>query len=202
MKNIKEGQNGLKKMIYTNNLDVRSSQPFFLGIAVWESPVSQKMKKEALKYLKMLSDESYDLYIEVVKSCDNLSVWPNQAAARDVAKKEVMHALYKNKYTQRSNAAEAFLKREFPLIFSWVRRNRGKGNKSKIPTLMQRRESDFFVGHIMPLFHAMGFWCLTIHDSVVVKKQHAFQVKGILEKEFIKKYGIVPCIKMEFLRPY
>ena len=195
-------RNSVNSLEYVVSFDIKSSQPWFLGIAVlnYYKSIDADAPQNVFDYLELVEKE--DIYYDIVSFTGKDRTEEN----RDKIKKAVMYTLFKNKYTDPTNCTnpnfdfiqtEEFFKVKFPVIWEWIKDNQGFSNKSKVPVMMQKAEADYFIGRVIPELNSRGIWCLTIHDSVIVREQHAEEVKRYLEDSIFDCFGRIPGIKPE-----
>ena len=66
---------------------------------------------------------------------------------------------------------------------------------------MQNLESDIFIETIARRLCEMGIDLYTVHDSVIVHRQHQQVVIKVMEYVFIQYFGEIPTFKVEDLTP-
>lgn len=203
------------------NFDVKTSQPWMLGITILIDCQKRGIKPhpDVINYLKLIETQDFyyaivdhfSLHLEFIDSQNPTSadIVEARKKARDVAKEGVMQDFYSNMYYNKNSdvpnnnpttAAGKFVSQEFPAVWQWILDNKGTGSKSAVPIMMQRLEADYFVDMVIPELTKLGVWCLTIHDSVIVREKDADTVRKFIRESMMAFFGRLPIVCEEALR--
>ena len=200
------------------SLDGKTFQPWCLCMTIYGDYVNkgQEVPDDVIKLLELI--ENKDLYYAVVEFAGMKPTKEN----REKIKKEFMIDIYKgrsinvklekkrmqgkdfgksNNYSRQPfKHSGRFLLEKYPTVWQWILDNRGEELKSKLPVMMQKKESDFFVAVAIPELTKIGVWCLPIHDCIVVREKDAEAVKEYLEGRIMQHFnGRKPIIDRENL---
>lgn len=177
------------------NFDIKTCQPWILGVYIIKQCLENRVEvhPDIYRYLKLI--EKKDLYYEIVDFYNlHFKHLPSErdytieeekearAKARDEVKKDVLTDLYRNYiFKEPETYAGKFIKENFPAVWYWIIDNKGTRSKSAIPVIMQKFEADFFIDRVIPELTERGIWCLTIHDSAVVREKDQDVVYPLLK---------------------
>lgn len=95
------------------------------------------------------------------------------------------------------NEKEIF-KKVYPNIYKIVEILKDKDNKN-LPIALQKIESYIFIDCIAKELVERGIIPLTIHDSVIVSKEHQHETIKVLNSVFMDKIGTLPTFEIETL---
>lgn len=114
----------------------------------------------------------------------------------DISGKLAMFALMFGKVDSKSKAAE-IIKPSFPKLVDWVNnRKKELGCYKKFSVELQKIESKIFIDEISNLILNRGIFCLSKHDSIIVKnKDIDYAIKTISRR--LKKNGIAGTLRVE-----
>lgn len=136
-----------------------------------------------------------DFYTELNAAC------ATPYASRDLVKPEVQkQCLFWKVWAhmdEKSRPLWFALRRRFPRLAAFINRMRSTMNGTYFSEFLTRRESAFFVDHMLPLVHGMGIPVLTIHDCLLVPSSVAQKVLSLCQREaeaffgFVPKFGVV-----------
>ena len=161
-------------------IDIRNSQPLFLGIAALKAKVRDE------KYLELC--ESGQLY-EHLASLLSIS--------RDSAKKAMMLSIFaKNGYR---SAMKRLFTKEFPSIANYLTKIRTTDYK-QASEQMQKAERNLIIDKVCnQLFKkSKGLFLTTVHDALLVQKRDSDFSISIMRNEF-KKLGVNPGLRITIL---
>jgi len=160
-------------------VDIANSQPLFAALA------AQNKGFEDARFLSLCQEGA--LY-EVLGASWGL--------AREAAKTETFKIFFsKNGYrSERKAIFETF----FP-TFSLFMRKAKSVKYQHFSELSQREERRTIIDSVVPEFikKARGSFISTIHDSLLVRKQQVELVRGILECEFLERFGLKPKLHVK-----
>jgi hypothetical protein len=202
------------------NFDVKTCQPWILGITILMDCKRKGVEPhpDVLRYLELI--ETQDFYYAIVdcfsmhlKYIDSINptaidLEQARAKAREEAKKGVMQDFYSNMYYNKkskviNNAptkpAGRFVAQEFAAVWKWILDNKGTGSESAVPIMMQRLEADYFVDIVIPELTRLGVWCLTIHDSVIVREKDSYKVRQFIKNSMMSFFERLPIVCEEAL---
>jgi hypothetical protein len=80
----------------------------------------------------------------------------------------------------------------FPFVFECVKILKAKDH-TKLSIFLQRMESYIFIDCIAKELVENNIIPITIHDSVIVEKENKREALSIIQKVFLKKFGVIPA---------
>jgi len=144
---------------------------------------------EILKYNELTrSGKIYDLFTS------------NFNITRDEAKELFLASFYSSNYSSKYEKAKDIFKAEFPTIHNLIKQFKWKDHAS-LSIAMQNLESEIFIETIARKLFEMGIDLYTVHDSVIIERQHEQAVIKVMEDVFIQYFGEIPTFKVEALTP-
>lgn len=95
--------------------------------------------------------------------------------SRKTAKKLMFHLAF----SKRSNSKHyAKLKALFPTVTTWISEYKKANGSNMFAVMLQKEEAKMFIDNIWHDIKEQGYFCLTKHDSVIVRKE---QLEGVQE---------------------
>jgi hypothetical protein len=184
------------------NFDIKTCQPWILGICILKAfeKEGKQPPQDVYNYLHLI--ENSDFYYAILDYMKKEQSPEN----REKTKKGVMKDFYRSKYyNKKSNVisdlpqqdAGKFVMTKFPSVWKWLLNNKGYEIKSEVPIMMQRMEADYFIGSVIQELSAKKIWCLTIHDSLLVRERDARDVELFLMQSILSFFGRSPIIDKE-----
>lgn len=76
------------------------------------------------------------------------------------------------------------MKESFPEVVAWAEDFKSKESKRDFAILLQKKESDLFIDGLFAKLVKKDYFCITKHDSLIVKRSELDAVLSILEEEF------------------
>jgi hypothetical protein len=150
------------EIFFENNLsqiDLRNSQ-FCILASLLPNEASFKTFKEA-----SAEGELYE-YVQ-----DSLGL------ANRMKSKQMMFELFFSSYKNNGSDKQK-LKSIFPSVINWIDTYKKANGSKEFAIMLQKKESEIFIDGVLNNAKRKGIFCLTKHDSVIVKKD---------EKEYIEK---------------
>jgi len=104
-------------------------------------------------------------------------------ATRDEAKQMMMELAFSSyKY---NTATKKKFKQQFPNVVAHIDSFKREEKRSQLFSIrLQQMEAELFVDNLYPNIKDQGMFCLTKHDSLIVKKEDEERVVGIIEDCF------------------
>ena len=78
------------------------------------------------------------------------------------------------------------IKEMFPSVVGWIDNYKNEHGDKKFSVMLQKIESDLFIETILKRVKKHKYFCITKHDSLIVKRQEYEAVMDILKEEFAK----------------
>lgn len=177
------------------------------------SKIHQNQKKAFLVNLKTFKQSVIQgtLYDDFIKSY-----------SEGITRKEVKDIMFKVLFSQNDlyDQFKNFIPYEkekkvfasvFPLVYESIKmlKSKGKGNskdknkkrKSKdngiLPVFLQKVESYIFIDCIAKELVSTGIIPITIHDSIIVNREHQQRTIEIMNKTFMKNFGVIPTFDIK-----
>lgn len=177
------------------NIDIRCSQPTFIGLLVRD--VQGDMKNGLVEYFDLIENPEKDLY-EYIGTKLGLEM---NKQTRDYIKKEFFHTLYGP--IKSDDKIYKIIQTDFPAIAKtmWNIKNGKSFRKQdygKFSIEMMRAEAKFIIGEVLEDIwkYDPNIFVITIHDSVMVKRDDVDVVSNIIKKRFEKRH-IRPVLHIE-----
>jgi hypothetical protein len=185
----------LRTCLYFDNndeiteLDIANSQPFLFNILIddnfyFERDIFGDKYADVHQYKQLTSDgKLYDYLIDK---------WDIKMD-RNTFKKEFFAKIFYCKLS--SNYRYVLSKKfaaDFPNVFALVVKLK-EGNYNNLAIQLQKKEADIIIYKIGKRLMDLGIWFVTIHDSILCKKQDLTICQKIFEEEF-RKLNLFPTI--------
>lgn len=204
------------------NIDLTNSQPFFLSILIntityninnytgimYDILNKKSLKtfgKVAFRHISKINQKSkktnlvnLSLFIEKTKAglfYESVQDVLTDKSREDV--KKIAFAVYYSENSQKSKNKELFRK-VYPFISEIIETLKRRNYKS-LSIFMQQMESYIFIDCIAKELVQSGIIPVTIHDSVIVKREDQQQALELMKQVFYKQLGLVPTLKIEKL---
>jgi hypothetical protein len=78
------------------------------------------------------------------------------------------------------------IKEIFPSVVGWIDDNKKENGDKEFSIMLQKIESELFIENILKRVKKHKYFCITKHDSLIVKKQDFEAIMDILKEEFTK----------------
>ena len=177
-------------------LDLSNSQPVLFNIILKKhyKTVSNQFKEEIKRYyLITISGNWYE------ELCDIFKLDRNCNHDRDIAKKNWMKIAYSENGDYR-NLKNKFRK-HYPKINNLIEKIKSK-NHSQFAIKLQRTESEIFINEICKCLVENDIIPYSIHDGVLVPKEHENKTYDIMSNILNKHLGSVPVISINDKKKY
>jgi hypothetical protein len=173
---------GYENMVY---LDLKNSQPVLFNILLKEYLINatEDLKKEIEQYFNhTISGNWYEYLQELygITRKKSKDLWMKIAYSKNKSYKE----------------DKKVFKQAYPNIYKIISSYKTK-NHADFAIKLQKIVSDFFIDKICRKLVEKEVIPFTIHDAVIVKKEHKEITLEIMESIFQDALGEVPCIKEE-----
>ena len=77
------------------------------------------------------------------------------------------------------------MRRLFPTVMKWVDEFKEKYGDNQFAIMLQKKEAEIFIDNLYIMIREEDIFCLTKHDSLIVKSCDEFKVRNIIEEYFI-----------------
>ncbi|MGQ3678875.1 hypothetical protein [Tenacibaculum discolor] len=173
---------GYEDMVY---LDLKNAQPVLFNILLKEHLINatEGLKKEISKYFEYTTKGVWYEHLQELYS-----------TTREESKDLWMKIAY-SKNKSYKNDKKVF-KDAYPNIYKIISLYKTK-NHSDFAIKLQKIESDIFIDKICRKLMEKEIVPFTIHDALIVEKEHKEITLKIMKSVFENTIGIVPCIKEE-----
>lgn len=150
-------------------IDLRNSQ--FAIHAFW-------MKQEKLVHIHQDVREYYRL-------CTQGNLYDELAEKLSVSREEAKQMMGLAFSSERSTSdLKKEFEKHFPNVLKHITDFKKKNGSKKFSVELQQLEAEIFIDNLYPLIKSKGFFCLTRHDSLLVKKKDKDQVVAIMQQYF------------------
>lgn len=78
------------------------------------------------------------------------------------------------------------IKELFPSVVGWIDNYKNEHGDNQFSIMLQKFESDLFIENILKRVKKLKYFCMTKHDSLIVKRQDFEAIMDILKEEFTK----------------
>lgn len=101
---------------------------------------------------------------------------------------EAKNAMFEIMFSSRRNntSSKAKLKQLFPSVIGWIDRYKKDFGDDEFSIMLQNKESEIFIDCLLIRIKTMKLFCLTKHDSLIVRRDDYPRVLDILKEEFAK----------------
>jgi hypothetical protein len=185
---------GYENMAY---LDLSNSQPVLFNILLQKhlKKASKRLQNEIQRYYEITTNGTwYDWLIDLYKIPYTPGDNDSYNMARDKCKEIWMLIAYSDNKTAK-NFKNVF-KHEFPLVYGIIEQIK-KDNYNQFAISLQKIESKVFIDEICKGLVQEGIVPYTMHDGLLVPKEHQDKTYSIMADVLKKHLGVVPKIKIE-----
>lgn len=157
-------QNGLVQ------IDLSNSQ-----FAILTNVLKEHLDSDDFKRFKMLSiSGKLYAYIQRIIGLESVA--------------DAKNAMFEIMFSSRRNntPSKAKLKKLFPSVISWMDRYKKDFGDNQFSIMLQNKESEIFIDCLLTKIKAMQLFCLTKHDSLIVRRNDYAMVLDVLKTEFEK----------------
>lgn len=163
------------KSDFLYQLDIKCSQPTFLGLYMLKNSFGNK--EEVLEFLNFCKNGTFYNQFLDLETTEN----------RKELKKNIFKYCFFNKSKKRLNKFEKRFKELYPSVFETIL-NLKQTDYTNLSIVLQKEESRF----IFSVVDEVDEYILTIHDSIVCRKQDIPSVKSKMYEKFVELYNFVP----------
>lgn len=223
--NLTNLKSELRKFIKGNfvSIDLANSQFLFLAILIYQLLIhsNDNIKDIPLccyidinnickniditnvcKFLKNPQNEKLGNYSKFLNWVVNGKLYDNfmEYFKNQYTRKEVKEIMFKVLFSQNKSYMDdkKVFKQVFPFIYNITFKLKQKEH-NKLAICLQKMESEIFIDCIAKKLVESGIVPFTIHDSVIVEKEHQQRALELIQGVFKEKFNIVPTFKVEDL---
>lgn len=173
------------------NQDIKNSQPYIFNILLRDKYKGQVLPKDVQDYITLTSTGKFYEYVM------NLLDVPEEN--RKAFKIQFFAKIFycTTHYSVRTKEGKLF-ENEFPNVYKLINQYKEESYKN-LSIKMQKTEANIILHGIGGELKQRGIWYSTIHDSVVVMKEHQEEVKALIISKFLSLVGVEPGVKTEDL---
>ncbi|MEY8860197.1 hypothetical protein [Tenacibaculum singaporense] len=173
---------GYEDMVY---LDLKNAQPVLFNIILKKHLINAKedLKKEINQYFEYTTKGVWYEHLQELYS-----------TTREESKNLWMKIAYSKNKSYRND--KKIFKDAYPNIYKIISTYKAKDH-SDFAIKLQKIESDIFIDKICRKLVEKEIIPFTIHDALIVKKEHKEITLKIMESVFEETLGKIPCIKEE-----
>jgi hypothetical protein len=168
----------------TAEVDISNSQPTLLVAEAYRGAMDTDEAQDALGIV-----QTRQFYPEVCRLYGKGGL--NYEAQKTWVFK---HMLFSHKI--RPSPGWSKVKERWPRLAGYIEKTKAKAHNS-LPLELQRREADVMLGRVAPRLQQEGIPSLSLHDGLLVKRQHVDRAREIVIEEFQKETGITPDVRTE-----
>lgn len=155
-------QNGLVQ------IDLKNSQ-----FAILSYLLKNELNTDDYKQFKTLSVNG-KLYGYIAKKLDL-----NERKKAKNTMFEIMFSSQKNSTTGKTKIKELF-----PTIVKWIDDYKKQNGDSQFSIMLQKKESEIFIDTILEKIKSKKLFCLTKHDSVIVREKDSLKIQEMIQDSF------------------
>jgi hypothetical protein len=125
---------------------------------------------------------------------DELGLRPNNYKAGRAEAKQMMFEIFFSKHNARSEA-KTRITSLFPTLIEMIKLFKQEHGDNQFAIALQKKESEIFIGKILPELFRQGFKVLTKHDSVLCKRSDKDRVEAVMRlilDEDLGEYQLKP----------
>ena len=93
------------------------------------------------------------------------------------------------------------MKKIFPTVIEWIDNFKKQNGYSQFSISLQKIESKFFIDHLLFEIKKLKFFCLTKHDSLIIRKEDYYHIILII-KELSENHQLDGIFKSDFNKEY
>ena len=101
---------------------------------------------------------------------------------REMSKEAMFEILFSSRKNHTKNKKR--LKEIFPKLIEWIDAFKAKHGDSSFAIFLQRKEAELMIDGVYTSIKQKGLFCLTKHDSVIIKKEDYEEVMEIIKRIF------------------
>ncbi|MCZ8169764.1 MAG: hypothetical protein ACK5RV_05305 [Flavobacterium sp.] len=170
------------EICFQNNLmqlDLASSQ-----FCLFSNHLTHKLATDDFIRFKTLSS-SGNLYASIQQELGLKSV------------KEAKNAMFEILFSARNNKTlfKSKLKEVFPSVVAWIDEYKKANGDNQFSIMLQQIESDLFIDRILKRVKKLKYFCLTKHDSLIIRRSDYEAILSIVKEEF-EKIGLEYTLKI------
>ena len=76
------------------------------------------------------------------------------------------------------------MRKLFPNVMRWVDDFKKQNGDNQFAIMLQKKEAEIFIDNLYPMIREQDIFCLTKHDSLIVKAEDEYKVRNIIEEYF------------------
>lgn len=167
----------------TGEADLASSQPFFLCVLAYSGDGSAEAR--AFRDL-VVSERFYETFGE----------WVGLTGAnRDQLKEMFYQQVLFGERWQRGKMWDA-MKSRFPKLADYVDRVK-RDDYTRLSCLLQTKEAEVVLGHVVPELNARRIKSLTIHDGLLGRRDHLEEIRDCMANVTERVTGCRPLVRLK-----
>jgi hypothetical protein len=180
---------GIKRIGAVSKIHQNEEKPFLVNLKDFDESVTRgKLYDDfILKYYGRVKEEDYEKIRDGVKDIMFMVFFSNNEQFGKFGK----YIPYKKE--------KGVFASVYPYIYESIKRLKTKDN-TILPIFLQKIESFIFIDSIAKELVNSGIIPKTVHDSVIVKKEHEKRTIEIMNKIFLDNFGIIPTFDVKNLR--
>jgi hypothetical protein len=173
---------GYENMSY---LDLSNSQPVLFNVLLkqYQKNASEALKNEINKYFDITTSGQWYEFLQSIYKKD-----------REECKTIWMEIAYSQNHHHKQT--KAMFSKVFPLIYGIIE-NIKKVEHNQFAIHLQKIESKIFIDKICKNLVSENIIAFTMHDGLIVPKEHKEKTLQIMQEVLLKEIGVVPNIKIE-----
>lgn len=181
------------------NLDIRNSQPYLFSLLLMDKYRGGSVPDSVSHYIALTANGQFYEHMMELMGLPLDSITKPQ---RSAFKKRFFATLFFCKtQTSRASAEGKVFRAHFPEVAALIDLYKEQGYE-QLAITMQRREASVILKTISAQLAQEGIWHATIHDSVVVLKEHQENVKALIIQAFLTSVSVAPTVNPEPLNPH
>lgn len=164
-------------------IDIANSQPFFLACLLTQLEQTEDIKK-------MIEIATSGKFYEFFRTAFKIS----DAISREDVKKQVLTMLYCPSYWEIKHLYT--FKNIFPNVYKAIESIKADAYQ-QFAIILQRTEADLMINTVAPILLEKQIDFIAIHDSFMIQEKNLNAVISIIKNECLKKYNLVPILKVK-----
>ena len=133
---------------------------------------------------KEVVGEDVDLFKTLSQECELYPYLQEKMALS--SRKEAKTVCFEICFSSHRNRSQYVteMRKLFPTVMKWVDEFKEKYGDNQFAIMLQKKEAEIFIDNLYVMIREEDIFCLTKHDSLIVKSCEEFKVRNIIEEYF------------------
>ena len=133
---------------------------------------------------KEVVGEDVDLFKTLSQECELYPYLQEKMALS--SRKEAKIVCFEICFSSHKNHSQYVteMRKLFPNVMRWVDDFKKQNGDNQFAIMLQKKEAEIFIDNLYPMIREQDIFCLTKHDSLIVKAEDEYKVRNIIEEYF------------------